>query len=74
MIAADERILADPEPFIAVGELGDNSVNFLVRPWVNSEDYFATKCDLTETIKLGFDERGFSIPYPSRDVYMHQAG
>lgn len=74
VIAADERILSDPEPLVAVGNLGDSSVNFLVRPWVKAEDYFATKCDLTETIKLGFDERGFSIPFPSRDVYMHQAG
>ena len=74
VIAAEERVLADPEPTVAVSELGDSSVNFIVRPWVSADDYFGTKCDLTETIKLGFDERGFSIPYPSQDVYMHQAG
>ena len=74
VLADDDRVLSDPEPFVAVGELGASSIDFLVRPWVNAEDYFAAKCDLTERIKLGFDERGFKFPFPSRDVYMHQAG
>jgi len=69
----DPRVLQDPEPLVAVDSLGDSSVNFFVRPWVNSEDYLATKCDLTERIKLGFDQRGFNFPFPSRDVYTHQA-
>jgi small conductance mechanosensitive channel len=72
VISSDERVLKDPEPLVAVDSLGDSSINFVVRPWVNSEDFFATKCDLTERIKLGFDERGFNFPYPSRDVYVHQ--
>ena len=72
VISADERVLEDPEPVVAVDTLGDSSINFVVRPWVNSEDFFATKSDLTERIKLGFDERGFNFPYPSQDVYMHQ--
>ena len=67
----DPRVLQDPEPSVAVDDLSDNSVNFVVRPWVKSEDYWAVRWDLTERIKLGFDERGFSIPYPSRDVYTH---
>jgi small conductance mechanosensitive channel len=67
----DPRVLQDPEPNVAVDDLSDNSVNFVVRPWVNAEDYWAVRWDLTERIKLGFDERGFSIPYPSRDVYTH---
>lgn len=70
VLEADERILKDPEPVVAVNELGDSSVNFVVRPWVNSADYWAARCDLTEAIKLGFDERGFSIPYPQRDVHV----
>ena len=74
VLADEDRILSDPEPLVAVGELGSSSIDFLVRPWVKAEDYFATKCDLTERIKLGFDERGFNFPYPSQDVYMHQAG
>jgi len=72
-LTAENRILDDPEPVIAVAELGDSSVNFVVRPWVNSEDYWAVKFDLTEYIKLGFDERGFTFPFPSRDVFMHQS-
>ena len=58
-------------PVIAVNELADSSVNFVVRPWVKNADYWATRWDLTERIKLGFDERGFTIPYPSRDVHLY---
>ena len=67
----DDRILNDPEPTVVVRELADNGVNFAVRSWVNRTDYWATRCELTEKIKLGFDERGFSIPYPTRDVHLH---
>ena len=70
ILESDERILKDPEPLIAVGELGDNSVNFNVRPWVNSGDYWPVKFDLNERIKLAFDENGISIPYPQMDVNM----
>lgn len=71
-VATDTRILRDPAPVVAVAELGDSSVNFIVRPWVPSADYWAVKFDLTEQIKLGFDEHGFTIPYPSQDVFMHR--
>ncbi|NQT37194.1 MAG: mechanosensitive ion channel [Planctomycetes bacterium] len=71
LIAADERILKDPEPVVAVNELADSSVNFVVRPWVGAADYWAVRWDLTEKIKLGFDEKGFSIPYPQQDVHVH---
>jgi small conductance mechanosensitive channel len=71
LLAQDERILEDPAPVVAVNELGDNSVNFVVRPWVKASDYWATRWDLTERIKTGFDERGFNIPYPTRDLYVH---
>lgn len=69
----DERILKDPETVIAVSELGDSSVNFVVRPWVKSEDYWAVHWDLLETIKLTFDQQGISIPYPQQDVHLHKA-
>ncbi len=68
----DERILADPAPAVAVGELADSSVNFNVRPWVNSGDYWPVRADLLEKIKLAFDANGISIPYPQQDVYMHE--
>ena len=69
----DERILADPAPAIALGELGDNSVNFNVRPWVNSGDYWPVRADMLEKVKLAFDANGISIPYPQRDVHIHNA-
>lgn len=70
-VRGDERILSDPEPVVAVNELGDSSVNFVVRPWVKNADYWATRWDLTEKIKLGFDKRGFNIPYPTRDLHVY---
>jgi len=70
IIAADERILKDPETLIAVGELGDSSVNFNVRPWVKSGDYWGVYFDLNEKIKLAFDDNGISIPFPQMDVHL----
>jgi len=74
IVAAEPRILADPAPVIAVSELAESSVNFVVRPWVRSADYHAVKFALTEQIKLGFDDRGLTIPFPSRDVFIHHSG
>jgi len=73
IIRVDDRVLKDPECLIAVSELADSSVNFVVRPWVNSSDYWAVKFDLTEKIKLAFDESNISIPYPQMDVHMNKA-
>ena len=72
ILAADDRILKDPAPQVAVSELADSSVNFVVRPWVNSADYWDVMFDVTEAIKLTFDEKGISIPFPQRDVHMHE--
>ena len=72
VVSEDDRILDDPAPVVAVSEMADSSVNFVVRPWVDSSNYWPVRCDLTEKIKLGFDERGFTIPYPSQDVFVHQ--
>lgn len=69
VVSADERVLADPETVIAVSELGASSVNFVVRPWVRTEDFWPVKFDLTEKIKLAFDENGISIPFPQMDVH-----
>jgi small conductance mechanosensitive channel len=68
----DDRILKDPATIIAVSELADNSVNIIVRPWTNSADYSRVNWDLTEKVKLTFDKEGISIPYPQRDVHLHQ--
>ncbi|MDA7921050.1 mechanosensitive ion channel [Verrucomicrobiales bacterium] len=74
VLASEERILKEPAPLVAVGELGASSVDILVRPWVKTPDYFATKCALTEEIKLALDEAGISIPYPQMDVHMDKDG
>ncbi len=72
--AADSRVLDDPATVVAVHELGDSSVNLVVRPWVKVEDYWATRWDLTRALKEQLEAAGCSIPFPQRDVHMHQAG
>ncbi len=69
VLDTDERILKDPATVIAVSELADSSVNFVVRPWVKSGDYWGVFFDTHENIKLAFDQAGISIPYPQMDVH-----
>lgn len=69
IITADERVLSDPAPFVAVSALADSSVNFVVRAWVKRDDYWKVFFDVTEKVKLTFDERGISIPYPQMQVH-----
>ncbi len=73
LIAADERILSDPAPTVAVSELADSSVNFVVRPWVKSADSWGVMFDLTEAIKKRFDKEGISFPFPQQDVHLYKA-
>jgi small conductance mechanosensitive channel len=70
VLAGDERVLQEPAPTVAVYELGDSSVNFVVRPWVKSADYWDAYFDITAKVKLALDENGISIPYPQRDVHI----
>lgn len=70
LIKDDERILSDPAPQIAVSELADSSVNFVVRPWVKKDDYWPLRFDLTQKIKEAFDQNGIEIPFPQRAVHM----
>ncbi len=73
LIAADNRILNEPaEPFIALKELGESSVNFVVRVWAKAEDYWGIYFDMQENVKLTFDKEGISIPFPQRDVHLYQ--
>ena len=72
IVSADDRILKDPACVIRVHELADSSVNFVVRPWVASGDYWNVYWDLTETIKKRFDQDGISFPFPQQDVHIHQ--
>lgn len=73
VLAENSNILKEPEPLIAVSELGDSSVNFIVRPWVKTADYWPTRFEIIEAVKIAFDKNGISIPYPQRDIHMHTA-
>jgi len=73
LVAADDRILDEPACTIAVSALADSSVNFVVRPWVNTSDYWPVMFGLTEAIKKRFDKEGISIPFPQQDVHVYKA-
>ena len=70
IISKDERILSDPPSKVAVAELADSSVNFIVRVWTKNEDYWGVKFDATETIKNRFDAAGIGIPFPQHDIHI----
>ncbi len=72
LIDADERILKEPAPVVVVSELADSSVNFTVRVWTASGNYWGVYFDLTEQAKVAFDAAGISIPYPQTDVHLHE--
>lgn len=74
IINSDERILKDPAPSIVLNALTDSSVNFNVRPWVKSADYWGVYNGITEQVKRRFDQEGLNIPYPQRDVHVYQHG
>ena len=73
LVAADERILDAPACTIAVSALADSSVNFVVRPWAKTSDYWGVMFDLTEAIKKRFDKEGISFPFPQQDVHLYKA-
>jgi len=70
VVTAEERVLADPAPTIEVAELGDSSVNLVVRPWVNGTEYWPTRFALTRALKEGIEAAGCSIPFPQRDLHV----
>ena len=72
VLGEEERLLKDPEPLVAVLNLGESSVDFAVRPWVNSSDYWPVFFALQEKMKKRFDQEGISIPFPQRDVHLFQ--
>lgn len=74
VLSEEERILAEPETKILLLELGESSVDFGVRPWVLTSDYWGVRSSLLENIKKRFDAEGITIPYPQRDVWLHQQG
>ena len=73
LIAEDSRILKEPAPVVRVGKLADSSVDFFVRPWVKSADYWDVYFDVTEQVKLRFDAAGIGIPFPQMEVHLNRA-
>lgn len=72
LIEADERILKDPTYFVAVSELADSSVNFVVRAWVKAEDYWGVFFDMNENIYKTFNKEGVNIPFPQMDIHLQK--
>jgi small conductance mechanosensitive channel len=70
IVSGHEKVLDDPEPVIRLHNLGDSSVDFIVRPWVKTDDYWDVYWDITREIKIRFDSEGISIPFPQRDVHV----
>jgi small conductance mechanosensitive channel len=73
VLESDSRVLSEPAPVVAVAELGDSSVNLVVRPWCRREDYWELRWDLTQRIKVELERAGCSIPFPQRDVHIHKS-
>jgi small conductance mechanosensitive channel len=74
VLASEERVLKDPEPTVAVAELADSSVNLVVRPWCKGTDYWPTRRALIQVLKEQLEAAGCNIPFPQRDVHLHNTG
>jgi len=73
VVSKHDLVLEQPAPTIKVNELADSSVNFVCRPWVKTENYLDVYWDITRQVKEEFDKQGVSIPFPQRDVHVHQS-
>jgi small conductance mechanosensitive channel len=73
ILANHEAVLKDPAPVVKVYELADSSVNFVVRPWVVTDNYWDVYWDITRSVKERFDAAGVSIPFPQQNIHVHQA-
>lgn len=71
IVTAHELVLDQPEPMIKLHTLGDSSVNFIVRPWTKTDNYWSVYWDLMREVKMRFDREGISIPFPQRDVHLY---
>ncbi|NCF29021.1 MAG: mechanosensitive ion channel [Gammaproteobacteria bacterium] len=73
ILATNEKVLEEPEPDVKLHTLGESSVDFVVRPWVRTDDYWNVYWDVTREVKMRFDAEGISIPFPQRDVHIYRA-
>lgn len=71
IVTSHDKVLAEPAPVIAVSNLGDSSVDLVVRPWVNAGDYWGVRFDLMRRLKEGLEAAGCSFPFPQQDVHVH---
>ena len=71
IVLANEKVLKKPEPNIRLHTLADSSVNFVVRPWTKTDDYWDVYWEITREVKVRFDREGISIPFPQRDVHLY---
>ncbi|MEN6428008.1 MAG: mechanosensitive ion channel family protein, partial [Phycisphaerales bacterium] len=71
VLASEPKILAQPAPVIAVNEMAESSIDFVVRPWVKVADYWEVYWSLTEKLKVAMDENGLTIPFPQQEIYVH---
>ena len=74
IVSSCEKVLEEPAPIIRLHELGDSSVNFVVRPWAKTDDYWNVYWEIHRKVKMTFDEKGLSIPFPQRDVHIYSEG
>jgi small conductance mechanosensitive channel len=72
VVKAHPKVMQEPEPVVRVGALADSSVNFIVRPWAKTSDYWAVYWDLLKSVKQAFDAEGINIPFPQRDVHLYR--
>jgi small conductance mechanosensitive channel len=70
VLAADARILPEPVPLVAVSEMADSSIDFVVRPWVKADNYWPVLFDLTEKLKVALEEQGITIPFTTQEIYI----
>jgi small conductance mechanosensitive channel len=70
ILAKHPKVLDEPEPIVKLHELGESSVNFVVPPWVASDDYWDVHWDVTREVKMRFDREGLHIPFPQRDLHL----
>jgi small conductance mechanosensitive channel len=71
IVESHELVLKEPEPVIRLNSLGESSVDFVTRPWTNTDDYWTVFWDITRAVKKRFDQEGISIPFPQRDVHVY---
>jgi len=72
ILSGHPKVLDEPEPMVRLHTLGESSVDFVVRPWVSTPDYWEVYWDVTRAVKMRFDAEGISIPFPQRDVHFYR--